>query len=151
MTGLYDVDKSGTVVNVKTGKILHQHKDKNGYLFVTLCNNGKQKRIAVHRLVALKFIPNTMNLPQVNHKNGIKTDNRVENLEWCSASENQRHRRYVLKVGNKKVKRIETNTVYDSIKQASEDNGTYIPNIVRACKRNSTAGGYHWSYLSERR
>ena len=147
MTGLYDVDKSGTVVNVKTGKILHQHKDKNGYLFVTLCNNGKQKRIAVHRLVALKFIPNTMNLPQVNHKNGIKTDNRVENLEWCTASENQQHRRYTLKSGNRRVKRIETDTIYDSIKQAAEDNSSHIPNIVRACANNSTAAGFHWSYV----
>ena len=114
---------------------------------VALCENGKQKRVFVHRLVAMKYIPNPHNLPQVNHKNGIKTDNRVENLEWCTASENQQHRRYVLKSGNRRVKRIETDTIYDSIKQAAEDNSSHIPNIVRACANNSTAAGFHWSYV----
>ena len=143
----YDVTESGIVVNTKTGKVLHQYKSEYGYLRVALCENGKQKRVFVHRLVAMKYIPNPHNLPQVNHKNGIKTDNRVENLEWCTASENQQHRRYVLKSGNRRVKRIETDTIYDSIKQAAEDNSSHIPNIVRACANNSTAAGFHWSYV----
>ena len=143
----YDVTESGIVVNTKTGKALHQYKSEYGYLRVALCENGKQKRVFVHRLVAMKYIPNPHNLPQVNHKNGIKTDNRVENLEWCTASENQQHRRYVLKSGNRRVKRIETDTIYDSIKQAAEDNSSHIPNIVRACANNSTAAGFHWSYV----
>ena len=143
----YDVTESGIVVNTKTGKVLHQYKIEYGYLRVALCENGKQKRVFVHRLVAMKYIPNPHNLPQVNHKNGIKTDNRVENLEWCTASENQQHRRYVLKSGNRRVKRIETDTIYDSIKQAAEDNSSHIPNIVRACANNSTAAGFHWSYV----
>ena len=143
----YDVTESGIVVNSKTGKVLHQYKSKHGYLRVALYENGKQKRVFVHRLVAMKYIPNPHNLPQVNHKNGIKTDNRVENLEWCTASENQQHRRYVLKSGNRRVKRIETDTIYDSIKQAAEDNSSHIPNIVRACANNSTAAGFHWSYV----
>ena len=143
----YDVTESGIVVNAKTGKVLHQYKSTHGYLRVALCENGKQKRVFVHRLVAMKYIPNPHNLPQVNHKNGVKTDNRVENLEWCTASENQQHRRYVLKSGNRRVKRIETDTIYDSIKQAAEDNSSHIPNIVRACANNSTAGGFHWSYV----
>lgn len=143
----YDVDKFGIVINCKTGKLLNQHKDKAGYLRVTLCEKGKQHRIAVHRLVAMKYIPNPQNLPQVNHKDGNKQNNSVENLEWCDARGNQQHRRYVLKVGNRKVKRVETGTVYDSIKQASEENQTYIPNIIRACKNNSTARGFHWCYV----
>ena len=142
----YDVTESGIVVNAKTGKVLHQYKSEYGDWRVALCENGKQKRVFVHRLVAMKYIPNPHNLPQVNHKNGIKTDNRVENLEWCTASENQQHRRYVLKSGNRRVKRIETDTIYDSIKQAAEDNSSHIPNIVRACANNSTAAGFHWSY-----
>ena len=83
----YDVTESGIVVNTKTGKVLHQYKSEYGYLRVALSENGKQKRVFVHRLVAMKYIPNPHNLPQVNHKNGIKTDIRVENLEWCTASQ----------------------------------------------------------------
>lgn len=61
------------------------------YPHFTVGRNGKKRSICVHRLVALAFIPNPKNLAQVNHKNGIKTDNRVENLEWISVSQNINH------------------------------------------------------------
>lgn len=72
-------------------KILKPHKDTKGYLQVELKKEFKRKICVIHRLVAKAFIPNPKNKPQVNHINGIKTDNRVENLEWCSGSENVKH------------------------------------------------------------
>ena len=145
--GNYDVDEKGTVVNTKTGRTLHLYDDKNGYKVVTLSIGGKQKRVRVHRLVALKYIPNPNELPQVNHIDGNKQNNSVENLEWCDSSQNQRHRRYVLKTGNRAVRRAEDGKTYEMIKAAAEDNDSYIPNIVRACKTGSTAKGYHWEYI----
>lgn len=63
----------------------------HGYLYCELWKNGKHKRYAIHRLVATAFIPNPDGRPQVNHLDGDKTNNSVTNLEWCTASENERH------------------------------------------------------------
>lgn len=62
-----------------------------GYKMIKLCSNNTQKHLSVHRIIAETFIENLNNLPEVNHKNGIKTDNRVENLEWCTKRENIQH------------------------------------------------------------
>lgn len=70
--------------------------DKGGYLRAPLTVNNVQKYFSIHRLVAQSFIPNLNNLPEVNHKNGIKSDNRIENLEWCDRSFNKRHSYRVL-------------------------------------------------------
>lgn len=145
--GTYEVSSSGLVRNIKTGRILRYYQMKNGYMTVMLCSGDGKKRFLVHRLVATSFIPNPSCLPQVNHKDGVKTNNSVDNLEWCTGSENQQHRRNILKKGLRMVKCIETGIVYESIKSASEQNGTYIPNVVRACQNGSTASGFHWEYV----
>lgn len=62
-----------------------------GYLKFGLKKLGIEKQFVLHRLIAIAFIPNPLNLTQVNHKNGIKTDNRIDNLEWCTPSENLKH------------------------------------------------------------
>jgi len=75
---------------VKYQKVLSPDTDRDGYFQVTLSQNRKIKNFKVHRLVCLSFHPNPENKPTVNHKNGIKTDNRPENLEWATMLENRR-------------------------------------------------------------
>ena len=102
--GLYEVSSLGrvkslekTISREKNGKwiqserILKNSHQGNGYLATTIYKNGKPKRINIHRLVCISFIPNTNKKPCVNHKNGIKSDNRPENLEWVTFSENTFH------------------------------------------------------------
>jgi hypothetical protein len=83
----YEVSNLGRVKNIRTNYVLTPMLDNKGYERVDLC----YKTYRVHRLVAQSFIPNNANKPQINHINGIKNDNRVHNLEWCTNSENQIH------------------------------------------------------------
>ena len=83
----HEVSDRGRVRNAR-GKLCRQFKLSTGYMQVTI--NGKAH--LVHRLVGIAFLANQMNKPQINHINGIKDDNRVENLEWATRSENQKHR-----------------------------------------------------------
>lgn len=75
------------------GKVMIPKKNHRGYEQVFLSKERNRRLIVVHRLVAKAFIPNPENKPEVNHINGVKADNRVENLEWCTRLENQRHAR----------------------------------------------------------
>lgn len=99
----YLVYKDGTVKSFDTSvhhwrggkKVMKgttlKHVNRKGYMYVHVSTNGISQQKAVHRLVAQTFIPNPKNKPCVNHKNTIKTDNRVENLEWVTSSENMQH------------------------------------------------------------
>lgn len=73
------------------GKELVPQLTQDGYLKVTLSKNGDCKKFYLHRLVAIQFIENSTNLPQVNHKDGNKLNNNINNLEWCTKQENQSH------------------------------------------------------------
>lgn len=83
----YTITKKGEIVNNKTNRILKPQLNGKGYLRVTICG----KRQFVHRLVAQKYISNPYNLPQVNHIDGNKLNNNVENLEWVTNQENRKH------------------------------------------------------------
>ena len=81
--GLYEVSNKGNVRNVRRNTLLKLSKNNYGYINVYLYKNGIRTGFRVHRLVALTFIPNPDNLPQVNHKDEDKNNNSVDNLEWC--------------------------------------------------------------------
>lgn len=90
--GLYDVSSFGRIWSHISQKVLKPGVAGRGYLKVCLTKPGEKKRyFYLHRLVASTFLPNSANLPQVNHKNGDKHDNVVGNLEWCDNSENGLH------------------------------------------------------------
>ena len=95
--GQYEVSSYGRVRSLDRydrmnrfwkGRILNLHTGTGGYLFVGLSSNGNEKNYLVHRMVAQAFIPNPDNLPQVNHKDEDKTNNNVDNLEWCDREYN---------------------------------------------------------------
>lgn len=91
--GHYKISSLAIIVSTKNNKtiIRKQPIDNRGYHTVGLCLNGVQKKYTTHRILAKVFIPNPENHPDVNHKNGIRTDNRLENLEWVSRRENVTH------------------------------------------------------------
>jgi hypothetical protein len=144
------------------GVLLKPQNNHGGYLQVKLSNGkNKSKTKTIHRLVAMTFIDNPLKKPCVNHINEIKTDNRVENLEWCTQKENMNHgtirkRLSILRTNNKKVSLkvgrfdLEGNLLeeYPSMGEAQR-NGYYATNISQVCKgKRSTHGGYIWKVLN---
>jgi hypothetical protein len=87
----YEVMEDGRFFSIKSSKFLKPSLSSNGYYMLTLSNGGKTKRFHLHRLVAIRFIPNPHNKPQINHIDGNKQNNNVVNLEWCTAKENNAH------------------------------------------------------------
>lgn len=106
--GLYQVSNLGRIKSLwfNKEKILKPIKNKNGYLQVYLCKDNKKQHFRLHKLIANVFIENIENKPQINHINGNKTDNRVENLEFCTCSENNKH---AFKIGLHKSKKGKDN------------------------------------------
>jgi len=151
--GLYVVNTFGEVRNRK-GHPLKSRCNDRGYPHVWLYKDGCVKSVSVHRLVAMTFIPNPQRLPEVNHINGIKTDNRVENLEWCSVSYNRWHSNNVLLKDSGKPKRrvlcLDTGAVYPSISEAARAVHGKKQNIAKCCQGlRKTTAGLRWAYVKE--
>jgi hypothetical protein len=102
----YIVTPTGNVIRKATSKLRKPRLTQYGYFDVFLSYKGITANFLIHRLVAFEHLPNPKGLPFINHKNGIKTDNRVENLEWCTSSHNQLHANRVLNRYNRISRRL---------------------------------------------
>lgn len=138
----YSISNFGKVKNNNTQKILMSRDNGNGYKIIRLWKNNKEKVMYIHRLIAIYFIQNLDNKPEVNHINGIKYDNSIENLEWVTRSENEIHKRQILGFKNIKTnnKKIKVNGIeFNSIKEASihfKRNNNYFNNVIQNKKIN---------------
>ena len=155
--GLYFLDELGNVYSYpkktrKNTRQIYPSLQKNGYLTIDLCKDKDVKKHLIHRLMAKSFLTNFENKPQVNHINGIKSDNRLINLEWSTRSENQLHSIFVglrttvgeknsqAKLNEEKVLQIfKDKRLYKEIK---EDYKVSIPTI------SDIKRGYSWTHIT---
>ena len=145
--GLYGITSCGKVWSYKSKKFLKQGVNKIGYLYVNLCKNGKRKSYVIHRLVAMAYLPNPENLPEINHKDENKTNNCLQNLEWCN-------RKYNINYGtrNEKLKKpilqFDLNGNFIREWPSATDVGKEVKNNICHCLKGDykTSCGYIWKY-----
>lgn len=143
------VFKSKHQIELK-GKILNLTQNNSGYFGVNLCVNNKRKKFLIHRLVAISFIPNPNNFDCINHKDEDKSNNCIDNLEWCNHKYNNNYGSFKSRISQKNSKPVicleldkkfknQTEAAnYFNLKQAAISFCCYNP--------NRTSGGYHWKF-----
>lgn len=162
---LYEITNKGVIysLNYKGRRIrkkLSVQINSRGYLYIDLTKNKVTKKMRIHRLVAMTFIPNTLNLPCVNHKDGNKTNNSVSNLEWCTASENTLHAYRVLGKCRRKTIKVDQYDLsgkflrsFNSYKEAAKAIGVHPTCLSKAATGfYKRAGNFAWKpAVSQRR
>lgn len=154
----YSVSNMGNVKNLRTGKVLNPSIRPDGYKSVLLSRDGKKMSIRVHQLVAQYFLEKSESKTDINHKNGVKHDNRAENLEWCTKGENMQHAHDTgllkSKYSNKDILVYDFETsellfTFQSVKQCAKFLGLNPSPIYRVLKgRNNHHKGYSFEYAS---
>ena len=148
----YIVYDDGRIYSKRFKKFLTPKVNWDGYHRLQIWDSGKCVMTGWHRIIAETFIPNPENKPFVNHKNGDKQDNRVENLEWCTQKENIQHSwKMGFSKSNKPVDMLTMNGDYIQSFDSSEKAGEYInrhsSGITRCCRGTlEHCGGYKWRY-----
>jgi hypothetical protein len=156
----YFVYENGDVWTTKRNRLLNKSYN-NGYAKIIIKKDGVHHNKTVHRLVALAFIPNPENKPQVNHIDGNKANNHVSNLEWVNGSENNKHafklglmrvtencKRRVKEVLGRKVLNVKTGKIYLSVRDAAESANANKNTLYRKLKDGRSLKEYNLSFLN---
>ena len=152
--GLYMVSNKGRVKNAITGHIKTERIRKSGHIEYLLHKQGKTFSKQAHRLVALAFIPNPQNKPEIHHINKIKTDNRVENLMWVTRKEHHALHPERHKNAKDKCSSIVLQYTLDGVfvrewsstREIQKELGYWNANIARACRTHKPYKGFIWVY-----
>ena len=145
--GLYAATKDGRIWSYKRKIFLKHSKNKKGYHLVCLCKDGVQKNFRVHRAIALAWIPNPLNLPQVGHDDDNVDNNDISNLYWTTNLENSLHNGKAQRIC-KKVRCVENDQVFDSLTAAAKWLDLTPGALSHALRNpNQKSGGYHWEYV----
>lgn len=154
--GLYSATMDGRIYSERGRKYLRPANDNHGYQRVVLCKDGKPKNYRVHRLVAMTWISNLENLPQINHKNEIKTDNRVSNLDWISAKDNNNYgshnERSAISRG-KPVYCVELDKTFYSINAVAKELCISVGSLCRTLNAHNgkcVYNGLHFKYVEKK-
>lgn len=149
--GLYEANTNGSVRRKGSDNELTGFVNRDGYVILSFSKNGEVKKFRRNRIIASTFIPNPDNLPYVNHKDEIKTNDAVSNLEWCDAKYNANYGTGIQRSKEQKYKpvaRISNNgevVVYSSITLAAQENEVTVKLISQAVIRKTQCKGYDWA------